>query len=252
MSKTVNPKLVFNPALNFDTPPRQAKLGDYLYEQIFSQIASGKLGEGTRLPTESELAKAFKVSRPVVREALSRLRADGVIVSRRGSGSYVQRRPSQEVLRIAPIGTLADLMRCFEFRAALESESAALAAQRRTDRDLIEIEAVLHELDLIIERKELGVEADFRFHSAIAKASKNPLFFDTFNALVSNIFQAINVSRKLSLRVSTERMLIVQNEHTQIFQAIKEENPQKAREAMRKHLDNARTRVLTDSTEPST
>lgn len=244
-------KITLTTPLDFQIPPRQAKLGDYLYEQIFSQIASGKLPEGSRLPTESDLAQAFKVSRPVVREALSRLRADGVILSRRGSGSYVQRRPSQEVLRIAPIGTIADLMRCFEFRAALEGESAALAASRRTEHDLAEMEAALSELDHVIQRKEVGVEADFRFHSAVAKASKNQLFFNTLNALVSNIFQGMNLSRKLSLRVSTERMLLVQNEHTLIFKAIKEENPQKAREAMRHHIDNARTRVLTDSTEPS-
>ena len=96
-----------------------------------------------RLPSETELARRFGASRPVVREALARLREDGVIVSRQGSGSYVKRRPDPAVLRFVPVGSIADVQRCFEFRAGLEGAAAALAAERWEDADIAEIRRAL-------------------------------------------------------------------------------------------------------------
>jgi DNA-binding FadR family transcriptional regulator len=83
---------------------------------------------GDRLPSESRLCEVFGVSRPVVREAISRLQADGLVVTRHGAGTFVAKRPREEFLRLAPIGSLADLMRCYEYRIALEGEAASLAA----------------------------------------------------------------------------------------------------------------------------
>ncbi|OGA52958.1 MAG: hypothetical protein A3F74_24805 [Betaproteobacteria bacterium RIFCSPLOWO2_12_FULL_62_58] len=226
------------------------KLADQLYEEIMAAIINGRIPEGARLESETGLATAYGVSRPVVREALSRLRADGVIVSRRGSGSYVQRKPSQRFLTLAPLGGIADLMRCFEFRIALEGETAALAAARRTDKDLKEIRLALEDLEDAIRRKVVGVKADIRFHNAIAAASKNSLFTTTLKALANTIFQGISVARRLSLHASMERLQIVQEEHGRIYDAIRAGNSGKARDAMREHIENARARVLSDSTEP--
>src|ERR1019366_7298385 len=139
------------------------KLADRLYEEILSAIVGDKLPEGHKLPSETGLASAFGVSRPIVREALSRLRADSVVISRRGSGSYVQRRPSRQFLTLAPIGGVAELMRCFEFRIALEGEAVAIAAARRTDKELAEIKAALDDLEKVIKKKGVGVKADIRF-----------------------------------------------------------------------------------------
>lgn len=213
-------------------------------------IVAGKLPEGERLPAETELASSFGVSRPVVREALSRLRADGVIVSRRGSGSYVQRKPSPQLLSLAPIGGIADLMRCFEFRIALEGEAAALAAVRRSDDDVAQMEAALAALEQAIERKSVGTQADIRFHNAIAAASKNKLFTTTLTALADVIFQGVSVARKLTLQASTRRLLTVQAEHRRIFEAIRDEDASAARKAVRQHIENARARVLSDNAEP--
>lgn len=229
---------------------KPAKLADSVYEEILGHIAGGRYAEGRRLPSEPRLAEAYGVSRPVVREALSRLRADGVVVSRHGSGSYVQRRPAPEFLRLAPIGSVADLMRCFEVRMALEGEAAALAAARRSDDDLAEMQAALDELERVIVARELGVEADIRFHSAIARATANPLFESAMQALSVHTFHGMRVARNLSLRASVERMRLVQAEHARVFEAIREQDPSAARDAMRAHIENARTRMLTDSVEP--
>jgi GntR family transcriptional repressor for pyruvate dehydrogenase complex len=226
------------------------KLADRLYEEILSAIVGGKLPEGHKLPSETELASAFGVSRPIVREALSRLRADSVVISRRGSGSYVQRRPSRQFLTLAPIGGVAELMRCFEFRIALEGEAVAIAAARRTEKDLAEIKAALDDLEKVIKKKDVGVKADIRFHNAIAAATRNHIFAGTMKALSEKIFSGMNVARRLSLGASTKRLNTVQIEHRQIYEAIKNRDPVKARETMRAHIDNARTRILSESVAP--
>lgn len=226
------------------------KLADEVYEEILRQIIHGHPAEGARLPSEKELAAMFRVSRPIVREALSRLRADKVIISRRGSGSYVQRRPSREFFDLANQGSVADLMRCFEFRIALEGEAAALAARRRDAQDLARIEQAFAELNGVIERGEVGVEADVRFHRAIAAATRNTLFTEALAGFDAHTFRGISLTRRMSLRTSKERVLLVQHEHQEIVEAIRNEDAEAARNAMRRHLDNARMRVLSDSVEP--
>jgi GntR family transcriptional regulator, transcriptional repressor for pyruvate dehydrogenase complex len=232
------------------SPLRQSRLGDQLYEQILDRIVSGALAEGAKLPSESQLCQLFGVSRPVVREALSRLQADGVVISRHGSGSYVQRRPNQAFALLAPIGDVADLMRCMEFRIALEGEAAFLAALRRSAADLARMEAALAELDAIIARGEIGHEADRNFHVAIAAATQNRLFVHAMETFAEHTLKGMELARRLSLRRSAKRLQIVQQEHIRIVEAIRAEDSVLAREAMRQHIDGARLRVLTDSTEP--
>lgn len=221
-----------------------AKYADQLYGDIMAAIVIGNLPEGEKLPSENELAESFGVSRPVVREALSRLRADGVLVSRRGSGSYVQRRPSPQFLKLAPISEIADLMRCFEFRIAIEGETAALAASRRTDEDLAEMRSALKELDENIRTKTLGADADIRFHNAISQASKNKLFTSCLQTLSDAILQGMTVARKLSLQANAKRLQTVQSEHRRVYEAIQKKDPVGARRIVRAHIENARDRVL--------
>src|SRR5918996_3809938 len=101
-----------------------AKRSAAIYDSIVGLIVSGEFAENARLPSEVELARRFGASRPVVREALARLRDDGLIVSRQGSGSYVKRRPDQAVLQFVPVGSIAHLQRCFQFRLGLEGAAA--------------------------------------------------------------------------------------------------------------------------------
>jgi len=233
--------------LPFRLPQRAPRLADQLYEQILGQIVAGTLAIGTRLPSETRLAEAFGVSRPVIREAISRLQADGLVATRHGAGTFVQRQPNCEFLRLAPIGSVADLMRCIEYRLALEGEAAALAAARHTPETLAEIEAALAALDEAIARDVVGAEADNRFHVAIAKASQNELFQHSLDALSSHIFAGMTVARNLSLAHSRERLTQVQDEHRRIVDAIRSRDGELARARMRRHIDNARARMLGDS-----
>jgi DNA-binding FadR family transcriptional regulator len=142
-------------------------------------------------------------------------------------------------------------MRCFELRVGLEGEAAFLAAERRGPEDLLELKRALRELERAIARREVGADADLRFHAAVAHASKNKLFGSTMEALGAHVFSGMKVARNLSLQASLKRLHLVQDEHRTIFAAIAAQDGEAAREAMRQHIGNARVRILSDSAEPS-
>ena len=108
------------------------RLADQLYGQLLEKIVSGQLMEGDKLPSENEISRAFNVSRPVIREALLRLQADGLVYSRQGAGSFVKARPPEGLIKFAQPSDVAGLLRCFEARLPFEGAAAALAAQRAT------------------------------------------------------------------------------------------------------------------------
>ncbi len=228
----------------------EARLSNAVYEQIFTLIVSGEFPLNARLPAEAELARRFGASRPVIREALARLRDDGVIVSRQGSGSYVRRRPDNAVLRFVPVSSIADIQRCFEFRVGMEGAAAALAAGRAEETDLDEIRAALRDLDKCIAARELGVEADERFHLAVAKATHNHYHVAVQTSLQAHIGAGMQLSRNLSMLRAEARLRLVQEEHVAILEAIEARDSLRARAAMEIHINNARYRVFQGVAEP--
>jgi GntR family transcriptional repressor for pyruvate dehydrogenase complex len=223
---------------------RPATLSESIYQEIFSLIVSGEYAPGARLPSEQALSQSFGVSRPVVREALARLRDDDLVVSQRGSGSYVNRRPDNAVLRFTPLSSISDMQRCFEFRVGVEGEMAYLAASRRSVASLKHIDETLAALDNVLGNEELGVDADFNFHMSIALATGNRFYVDTLERLRDNIATGMNLARNLSLLRSKARINRVQSEHAAIVEAIRAQKADRARDAMRAHLSAAKQRVF--------
>lgn len=222
----------------------EGTLSGSVYDAILEGIVVGTFPVRSRLPSEVELASRFGVSRPVVRQALARLREDGLLVSRRGSGSFVQRQPAEVVLSFSLVSSVADIQRCFEFRIGLEGEIAALAAARRDSASLETIRASLHALDELTESFDVGADTDFEFHMALAEATQNRFYIETMRTLRASVLKGMELARGLSLRRPRERLLLVQGEHQRIFRAIVEDDPLGAREAMRVHLQNAKKRVF--------
>jgi DNA-binding FadR family transcriptional regulator len=222
----------------------EAKLSSGIYEQLFERIVAGEFPVNARLPSETELARRFGASRPVVREALARLRDDGLIVSRQGSGSYVRRRPDHAVLQFVPVGSIADIQRCLEFRAGLEAAAAALAATRWEDGDLADIKAAFDEVEACIETGQLGVDADEHFHRAIAEATHNQYHVSVQVSLQPHIAFGMTLTRNLSLRRAAERLRLVQDEHLAVLRAIESRDAEGARAAMATHIENARRRMF--------
>jgi GntR family transcriptional repressor for pyruvate dehydrogenase complex len=222
----------------------EAKRSAAIYHGIVELIVSGEFAVNDRLPSEMELARRFGASRPVVREALARLRDDGIVVSRQGSGSYVKQRPDTALLRLAPFGSIADIQRCFEYRVGVEGAAAALAAVRRDEDDLTEIDATYADLERCIREGRLGVDADERFHMAVARATHNSYHIAAQFALQPQIGFGMNLTRNLSLLRTDRRLRLVQDEHSAIVEAIRARHGTRARAAMENHIENARRRMF--------
>ena len=219
-------------------------LPDKIYGDILSRILEGEYKEGERLPTEHALAERFETSRPTVREALARLRADGIIVTRHGSGTTVARRPDPDVRRFAPLESLSDIRRCYDFRIVTEAGAAALAAQMADEQDIAAIEHAWDELERVIETQGIGAKDDYAFHLAVARASKNQFFITMMSFIEEQIAFSMNLSRNLSLVKTVERQRLVQAEHRAVLDAIRGHDVEAAGYAMRTHLMNARDRMF--------
>jgi len=222
----------------------QRSLSDRLYEEIYQRISSNEWAEGARLPTETDLANQFGVSRSVVREALVRLRVDGLITSKQGAGSHVTGHPSRIVLEHARPCSIADIQRCYEFRVGVEGEAAFLAAQRRALGKIAKIEESLVALERCMKAQGEGADEDLQFHLAVARATENDYFVTTVNSLSQSIRIGISIANSLSTLPTGGRLKFAYADHCRVFEAIRAGNPDEARAVMRTHIENSRKRVF--------
>lgn len=220
-------------------PARREKLADNLYGQLLEQIMLGRLKEGDRLPSEAEIGQAFKVSRPVVREALTRLQADGLVYARRGSGSFVKQRPPARLTDFAAVSDMAGLLRAIEARMVLEPQIASLAAERATERQLKVIADALTSL----EDSANGRNEDFAFHRAVAEASGNEVFPALLDSMRDLVLGGIDVAAGLTRIGSQARRERVIAEHRHIYEAIASRDRAGAGVLMHYHLMQARGRT---------
>jgi GntR family transcriptional repressor for pyruvate dehydrogenase complex len=219
------------------------RLGDFVFEKLLRAIKSGAYQPEERLPTEHELASEFQVSRPVVRDALQRLRHQGLIYSRRGSGSFVRSLGVREPLGFGQLANLSDLRQCYEFRITLEPQAAASAATRHDEKTLASIADALDLLRVATEQRRHREDADFMFHVAIARASRNQYFATAMEALEDHIAVGMQF-HGISLRLTSGGLEHAFAEHEAIFNAIRSRDAEAARTAMSGHLSGSRDRLF--------
>jgi len=217
-------------------PP--GNLAEQVIARLANDIRSGRLEPGARLPTEQALSSALGISRTVVREAVAALRADGLVVTRRGSGAYVAD-PTAGPFRIAApkAAALHDVLEVMELRLAVEVEAAALAAERANRRQVGAIRRAWRGIERALHRGEGAVAEDFAFHRAIAEATGNRQFPRFLAFLGSLVIPRQSV--RLSVDTPAERRAYlgrIQHEHARIVAGISEKDPAEARRAMREHL----------------
>ncbi len=221
---------------------RVPKLSDQISDFLISEIESGTLKPGELLPSEAELSEQFNVSRTVIREALGRLKYDGLLESSQGSRSKVAADGSKRVFRMNQLeaSNLGEIGFLYEFRAILESEAAALAAKRRTDEDLDEMKKLIAVLNRASEEHHDGTNENVNFHKRVTDASKNPYLYDFMEFLGSKIRDLVQADRDSSKQIGLPPE--VQEEHIAIFEAISRKEPEEARKAVKTHIQNAAKR----------
>jgi DNA-binding FadR family transcriptional regulator len=205
-------------------------------ESLTSHIVQGDFESSGVLPSEGELAKSFGVSRTVVREAMRSLRAQGLVEVSQGKPPRVK--PPDSKAAIASLELLlrrnkATLLNLAEVRQPLESEIAALAAERATDENLRQLERAAHDLGAATDL-EKRIEADVRFHRILGEATGNPVFV----LLLETLSGFMRESRQKTLAYSGVDHAL--NGHRAVLSAVRSRNPAKAREAMLDHLRLAR------------
>ena len=220
---------------------RPVRLTDELARIIGERIASGSFAAGEPIPSEKDLGEAFGVSRAVVREAISRLKHEGLIETRQGARAYVSPNPSAQIFRLESVGDI-DLVALFELRICVESRAAAMAATHRHNEDLAQMIRHLAVMASPGGENDDKVAADVAFHAAIAAATDNSYFARFIEFLGGPFRTAIGAARINSARLDGMSAQ-VQGEHDAIYQAIARADPDRAALAMTRHLTNARDRL---------
>ena len=223
---------------------RQRRLSDDIVEQLERMILEGTLRAGERLPAERALAEQFGVSRPSLREAIQKLTAKGLLISRQGGGNYVVESLgstfSDPLLHL--LESSADAQRdLLEFRHTLEASCAYYAAIRATDVDRSRLREAFDALQDCyarvdeVSRAEEGA-ADANFHLAIAEASHNAVLLHTIRGLFDLLRRNVvtNIGGMYKQRSETRDMLI--NQHRELYLAIIEGRADDAREVSSRHL----------------
>jgi GntR family transcriptional repressor for pyruvate dehydrogenase complex len=223
---------------------QRVRLADQLYGQIFEQIAGGSLNVGDKLPSEHEICERFGVSRPVVREALLRLRADGLVTAHQGLGTFVSQQPAPRLKTFSDVQNVGAYLRAQEIRMALEGDAARLAALRRTDEELQAIADAHAAFIDGLERGHVSPEADLAFHASIAQATGNDYYLGVLESIHESISGFMRLTLSLTRTGSRQRAQRVADEHAAILCAIREQDGERARVAMQFHLGQARHRLV--------
>lgn len=224
---------------------RARPLALQLVDALSARIREDLYPAGTRLPTEAEIVAEFGVSRTVVREAISKLQASGLVQTRHGIGTFVVGLGDSSAFRVAPeqLETLQDVIAVLELRIAIETEAAALAAQRRTPGQLARMREALDAFAAAVEEGRDAIGPDFMFHQEIARATGNARFVDLMSALGTGAIPRARLGA--AVQRSDEQKAYLQRvnlEHEGIFDAMALGDAEAARAAMRTHLANSRER----------
>ena len=243
----MNPTQII-PRLPASRPARgKGTLADHVTSVLAGQIRTGEFAPDARLPSEMELTERFAVSRTVIREAISRLKSEGLVGSRRGSGTVVlganPATPFRLDLQVGDTGdSIQAVLRVIELRRGVEGEMAALAAQRRTHAQSRAIQQALKAIDRAAQEGRDGVQEDFAFHAAISNAAHNPLYTSLVQFLSQFLHGAIRVARINEARRADFQQQ-VRSEHAAIAQAIADGDAAAARASALLHMENSARRL---------
>lgn len=217
----------------------QKKNYEIITDELRRMIEAGLIQPGEKLGSIDQLAANYRVGRSTVREALSHLKALGLIESRQGGGTYV-RKPGLEphALLESLHHSNAELSQVLQVRKILEVGAAELATRHRTDEDVEELGKLIEQMRDAVGNEELSPIYDANFHLAIANASGNAILATMMAHISAAMHRTMKDTRKLWLYSGKEDMAgKLFREHLKLFEAIRDRNPKLAAATMAKHLD---------------
>ena len=219
-------------------PIRTRKIYEEVTDSILEMIKSGQFKTGDKLDSVEQLAKNFNVGRSAIREALSGLRAMGLVEMRQGEGTYIT---SFDALKFSlPLSSALlmkreDIKELSEVRKILEVGAVASASINHDDEDLLAMEEALNAMKEAKGQGEIGEKADLDFHLAIAHATHNKMLINLMSSVSEIMVESMRETRQLLL-YSEEMMASLVEEHQLIYQAIKARNIEEAQKNMLNHL----------------
>ncbi|EKS69887.1 MULTISPECIES: FadR/GntR family transcriptional regulator [Caballeronia] len=233
-------------ASSIASPQARRSLTAQLVDALRAQIDAQELKGGSRLATEAEMVQRFGVSRTVVREALSRLQAAGLVETRHGIGTFVCEAGMSPLLHLDPadVAGSMDALAILELRISLETESAGLAAMRCDAARLATMRSTLGDFSRNVGEASDTVSPDLRFHMEIAHATGNRYFVEIMEHLGTRMIPRTRITATPIPRDQyADYLMRVNREHEQIADAIERGDADSARTAMRLHLINSRERL---------
>lgn len=221
--------------------PRSTSLPEEVARRLRDLMDAGEWQPGGQLPSQHELSATFGVSRSVVREAISLLKSEGLVTSHQGRGQFVSLEGPTSFHLNPNLEDRDDLAALIELLLPFETAAAALAAERRTDADLVDIRRALEALACAVARGEPGIIEDMRFHQEILRASHNR-YFQNFGGFVDQrVRRLIRTARGHTRAIGLSEQ--VQEEHQAIYDAVVAGDAGRARTAAATHLTNAAARL---------
>lgn len=217
-------------------PIKKVNISDQVYEQLREQLINGVWKQGDKIPSENELVALFNVSRVTVRQALSKLITLGLLETKLGEGTYVKEiNPGVYMKEMIPYIILnkESIREVLEFRLVIETETAGMAANRITDKDIARLERCLERMNNFKDQLDNYVYEDLHFHMIIAKSTKNSLIIQVNNIVREIIRGTIkNVTEEIGSEVGLKY-------HKLLIDSFKLRDAEMAKNMMREHLQQA-------------
>jgi GntR family transcriptional regulator, transcriptional repressor for pyruvate dehydrogenase complex len=208
---------------------------EIIAEELERIIESGIIKPGEKLDTIENLAKQYHVGRSTIREALSHLKARGLIDTKQGGGTYVKQELTKNLE--SSILYMDDLRELLEVRNILEIGCIELASLHRTDDNIAELSRIVHQMEDAVGNEEISQIYDVNFHLAIARASQNQLLQKMMKGISSMMIRTIRESRKLWMYSEKETATRLFEEHSCMLDAIVRQDARLGAEIMKKHLN---------------
>ncbi|WP_342387791.1 FadR/GntR family transcriptional regulator [Salinicoccus bachuensis] len=220
------------------------KVHEEIADLIMEDIKNGILNPGDKLPSISRMAESYQVSSASIREALNTLRVMDVIEVKHGQGSYVKERMPLGFEHEFEIITRKDIENLLGLRKIIEVGCVELACSRADEKDLEKLHEALEKMQTAVMNNELGEQADYEFHMAIAEATGNQMLVTLLDDVSEKMLETMKETRRIWLYEEKKSIRKIYDEHKSIYEAIERKDAEGAIDTMLTHLNEVESVLL--------